>query len=161
MTQDSSETKPEIIEMPVLKMAVIHDKGTPGDVFSRTIPALFSSIYAPHLDFAAGAMRARYPLPLETPQEQWIIEVGLPVRADTAEVPSGDSGIKLETWQYGTVAQILHIGSYAEEEESVGRLMAFIAESGYHISGIHEEEYLTAPGAVPQKTIIRYQVTRG
>jgi len=160
MTTKKSETDPEIIEMPTQKMVVIHAKGAPSEVFPKTIPALYGSAYAPNIDFTAGAIRSRCPDPPETPPEQWSFDVGLPVREDTTTLPPGDSEIVLETWEYGTVAQILHLGSYAEEEGSVARLMAFITESGYHVSGVHEEEYLTPPDAVPPKTIIRYQVTR-
>jgi len=57
----------------------------------------------------------------------------------------------LETWNYGTVAQILHVGPYSEEEPTVKRLHEFITENGYEIAGIHEEEYLTPPKAKVQK----------
>ena len=160
MTTNRSETEPEIIEMPPRKMAVIHAKGTPGDVFPKAIPALYSSAYAPSIDFTAGAIRSRCPDPPDTPPGQMSFSVGLPVREDTAALPQDESGITLETWQYGAVAQILHLGGYDQEEESVARLMAFVAESGYRVSGDHEEEYLTPPDAQPPKTIIRYQITR-
>ena len=54
--------------------------------------------------------------------------------------------------------QILHIGTYAEEEPSIERLHAFIADQGCEIAGPHEEEYLSRPGANQPKTVIRYQV---
>lgn len=160
MTTNRSETEPEIIEMPPRKMAVIHAKGTPGDVFPKAIPALYNSAYAPSIDFTVGAIRSRCPDPPDMPPEQMSFDVGLPVREDTAALPPGEPAIVLETWQYGTVAQILHLGGYDQEEESVARLMAFVAESGYRVSGVHEEEYLTPPDAQPPKTIIRYQVTK-
>ena len=88
--------------------------------------------------------------------------IGLPVPEDVTALPQKVEGVevKLETWRYGTVAQVLHLGSYAEEDESVARLHAFIEESGYEIAGTHEEEYLTSPGAKAQKTIIRHPVRR-
>lgn len=64
----------------------------------------------------------------------------------------------METREYGTVAQILHVGEYADEEPTIQRLHAFITEQGYEIAGPHEEEYLSRPGARQQKTMIRYQV---
>ncbi len=66
-------------------------------------------------------------------------------------------------WRYGTVAEILHVGSYATETPTIERLHQFIADQGYEIAGPHEEEYLKGPGmwGVKEKdylTIIRYQV---
>jgi len=66
--------------------------------------------------------------------------------------------VKIETWQYGTVAQILHIGPYKDEGPTVERLHHFIKDSGYEIAGTHEEEYLASPKAKVQKTLIRYPV---
>ena len=74
------------------------------------------------------------------------------------ETPGFD--VKVERWSYGTVAQVVHTGSYTEEEPVVAALHAFIEESGYEITGVHEEEYLTSPQAKEQKTIIRYPVQR-
>ncbi|MFC1952678.1 GyrI-like domain-containing protein [Chloroflexota bacterium] len=58
------------------------------------------------------------------------------------------------------VAQILHLGSYSQEEDSINRLHSFIEESGYQIAGYHEEEYLTQPSAKVVKTIIRYEIKK-
>ena len=66
----------------------------------------------------------------------------------------------METWKYGTVAEILHIGPYSEEGPSIEKLHKFIGESGCEIAGAHEEEYLTRPTAKVIKTIIRYPVRR-
>ena len=63
-------------------------------------------------------------------------------------------------WEYGSVAQVLHLGTYAEEEPTIDKLHAFIAEQGLEIAGPHEEIYLSRPGAANQKTIVRYQVRR-
>ncbi|MFH0768533.1 MAG: GyrI-like domain-containing protein, partial [Chloroflexota bacterium] len=68
--------------------------------------------------------------------------------------------VKLETWDYGTVAQILHLGSYDQEQPNIERLHKFIEESGYEIAGMHEEEYLTRPDSKFPKTIIRYPVKK-
>ena len=34
--------------------------------------------------------------------------------------------LKIETWEYGTVAEILHIGPYTKEQPTVQRLTDFI-----------------------------------
>ncbi len=94
--------------------------------------------------------------------EEWTHIIGLPVPEDTASLPQKVTGIevKLETWEYGTVAQILHLGPYDQEYPTVQRLHQFIEDSGYEIAGAHEEEYLTRPDAKVIKTIIRYPVKK-
>ena len=87
---------------------------------------------------------------------------GLPVPEDTTSLPQKvpDVEVKIETWGYGTVAQILHLGPYDQEHPTIERLHRFIEESGYEIAGPHEEEYLTRPDAKVIKTIIRYSIRR-
>ena len=97
-----------------------------------------------------------------TPMEEWTNVIGLPVPEDTVYLPQkvGGHEIKIETWEYGTVAQILHHGSYEQEANSVERLHRFITDNGYKIVGVHEEEYLTRPDAKAPRTIIRYRVRK-
>jgi hypothetical protein len=66
--------------------------------------------------------------------------------------------VKIETWEYGTTAQILHLEPFSTEVPTTARLHAFIEETGYEIAGPHEEEYLTTLDAKNQKTLIRYPV---
>jgi len=94
--------------------------------------------------------------------EEWTHIIGLPIPKDTTSLPQKVPGIevKIETWEDGTVAQILHLGAYDQAGPTVERLHKFIEESGYQIAGMHEEEYLTSPDAKVIKTIIRYQVRK-
>ena len=68
--------------------------------------------------------------------------------------------MKLDTWEYGTVAQILHLGPYDREQESVERLKRFIESNGYEVAGPHEEEYLSRPDARVMKTVVRYRIKK-
>jgi effector-binding domain-containing protein len=68
--------------------------------------------------------------------------------------------VKIETWEYGTVAQILHIGAYDQVKEAIDRLHQFITANGYEIAGPHEEEYQSRPDAKVIKTLVRYQVKK-
>lgn len=43
---------------------------------------------------------------------------------------------------------------------TIERLQQFIAEGGYEIAGMHEEEYLTSPDAKVPRTIIGYPVEK-
>jgi hypothetical protein len=151
-------------------MAVVYGKGAPDKVFPEFMPALYGSVYTLRFDlkkkglptFKVSGLRARYPDVLLVPKEEWGMTIGLPVPGDTTSLPQKVAGIEveLETWDYGTVAQILHLGAYDQEEATIERLHRFIEESGYEIVGLHEEEYLTRPEAKVLKTIIRYPVKK-
>jgi hypothetical protein len=166
----SSKTDPQIIEMTPQKMAVVYGKGAPDKIFAELMPALFGSVYTLKFalkknglpTFKTSSLRARYPESLLKPKNEWTIIVGMPVPMDTTSLPQKIPGIevKLETWKYGTVAQILHLGTYDQEAPTVERLHKFIGESDYEIIGVHEEEYLTKPDAKVVKTIIRYEVKK-
>jgi len=99
----------------------------------------------------------------------WEGAVGLPVPEGIASLPAASVAepftIRLTTWEYGEVAEILHLGSYDTEPPTIARLEEHIKGQGYAISGEHEEEYLRGPGTPFAKpasyyTIIRYPVTR-
>ena len=166
----SAKTDPQILEMPAQKMAVVYARGAPDKVFPEYMPALYGSVYTLKFDlkkkglptFKVSGLRARYPDVLDVPKEEWTMIVALPVPDDTTSLSQKVAGIevKLETWDYGTVAQILHLGAYDQEGPSVERLHEFIEDSGYKIAGVHEEEYLTTPDAKVVKTIIRYSVRK-
>ena len=166
----SSKTEPQILEMPRQKMAVVWGKGTPDKVFPELMPALYGSVYTLKFDlkkkglptFKVSGLRTRYPDAHLVPMEEWTHIIGLPIPEDTTSLPQKVAGIevKIETWEYGTVAQILHLGAYDQEAPTVERLHKFIEENGYQIAGMHEEEYLTRPDAKVVKTIIRYPVKK-
>jgi len=166
----SSKTEPQILEMPAQKMAVAYAKGSPGIVFPQVLPALYGSVYTLKFElkkkglptFKVGGLRARYPDAHLVPTEEWTHVIGLPIPEDTTTLPQKVGGIqmKIETWEYGTSAQILHLGTYDQEAASIERLHRFIQDSGYEITGVHEEEYLTRPDAKVPKTIIRYRVKK-
>jgi len=88
--------------------------------------------------------------------------IGLPIPEETTSLPQKVPNIevKVEQWQYGTVAQILHLGPYDQENATIERLHRFIEDSGYEIAGTHEEEYLTTPDAKVIKTLIRYPIKK-
>jgi effector-binding domain-containing protein len=88
------------------------------------------------------------------------------VTALPSKGPEAGLEVALATWEYGEVAEILHVGPYSAEEPTVARLKSFIAERGYEIAGAHEEEYLRGPGMLfagdpgSYLTLIRYPVRR-
>jgi len=71
------------------------------------------------------------------------------------------SQIRIESLDEGHALQIMHIGPYAEEAETIARMHAFAADNGYALVGKHHEIYLSDPRKVaPQKlrTVLRQPV---
>ena len=168
--QKSSKTEPQVLEMPPQKMAIVRGKGAPDKVFPELMPPLYGSVYTLKFDlkkkglptFKVTGLRARYPDAHLVPMDEWTHIIGLPIPEDTTSLPQKVAGteVKIEQWEYGTVAQILHLGAYDQEGPTVERLHKFIEDGGYEIAGMHEEEYLTSPDAKVVKTIIRYPVKK-
>ncbi|MBT3254767.1 MAG: hypothetical protein HN995_06435 [Candidatus Marinimicrobia bacterium] len=164
--------EPQIFDKAPQKLLVYEVVGNPNDVGGEAFGALFSTFFKLKKNHELGkpVPRARWPKPLETPMEEWIGIYAMPVSESVLEIPEKIREeypkLKLETWEYGMTAEILHVGSYASEPASVEKLHKLLEQEGYEISGPHEEEYLKGPGMFgpgnPDKyyTIIRYPVAK-
>ena len=154
-------------------MLVVKAQGDPNVVGSSAFGLLFEVYYKTagvEKSFTMPAPCARWPVDFETPKDQWVGLYGLPVPEKVTQLPEYEHknglSVSLETWKYGTVAEILHIGPYDQEKPTVQKLKDFITQQGYAINGIHEEEYLKGPGMFgkgnPEEyaTIIRYPVVK-
>ena len=111
---------------------------------------------------------------VKTPRDQWCwkITIRMPdfvehdhfFRALEQVRRKGIDGIeevKFELINEGKCVQILHLGSYENEEHSISKLHQFIADQGLEISYYHHEIYLSDPRRTAEsklKTIIRYAV---
>lgn len=145
--------EPRIHDMPPTVMAVVRPAGDPSLMRQPAVAALRSAVTI--LGGAMGALRTRQASEANGPAA-W----ALPVAATTTEVPQLALGcpIALETWDYGTVAEILHEGPLATLQGSIDVLLEHIALHGYGIVGPQEQEYLTDPTAPLPRTVVRYQV---
>jgi effector-binding domain-containing protein len=117
-------------------------------------------------NYAASSGGARE---AELKAREWKGSVAIPIPEDVAvpaQSPIAGGLVAAEgTWEYGETAEILHLGSYADERPTIERLYKFIADSGYEMIGDHEEEYLKGPGMMfvaPKDywTIIRCRVAK-
>jgi hypothetical protein len=160
---------PRLVDLPAQSVAVVHTVGEPRTTANRALPALYAAVY--HLrsllkregqGFKIEHLRARWPDAHLVPKEHWHGAWALPVPEGAEPLPQRKPGVLVERerWEYGMVAEIVHVGSYEDEGASVRQLHAFIAEQGYEIAGPHEEEYLTTRRARVQRTVIRYAVRR-
>jgi len=78
--------------------------------------------------------------------------------------PPGLDRARLETLDEGESVQIMHVGPYATESESIAKMDAFARERGYKMVGKHHEIYLGDPRrAAPSKlrTVLRHPVAKG
>jgi hypothetical protein len=69
--------------------------------------------------------------------------------------------VRLESLREGRVVQLLHVGPYNREHESIARMQAFVRDRGLQPYGRHHEIYLSDPRRVaPAKlrTILRHPV---
>ena len=68
------------------------------------------------------------------------------------------SELRLEAFNEGKAAQLMHIGPYAEEALTIEKIHNFIKEKGHELTGKHHEIYLGDPRRTAQeklKTVIR------
>jgi hypothetical protein len=84
-------------------------------------------------------------------------------RAKRELVRRGKSGgtVRLESLREGRVVQLLHVGPYDREHESLGRMEEFTRAHGVRLAGRHHEIYLSDPRRVAParlRTILRRPV---
>jgi hypothetical protein len=71
--------------------------------------------------------------------------------------------VKIETIREGKCVQMLHVGPYDMEPESIDKMRGAADEGGYQFHGVHHEIYLSDPRRVaPEKlkTILRIPVEK-
>lgn len=164
LSQYEKLKNPQIRQMPdKQKMLVVEKKGDPNVTAGVAFPLLFSTFFKlPGARMAPP--RARWLNPPTDPRDEWVGLYALPLPDSVDSLPAGVEGVKIEFWEYGEVAEILHIGPYSEETPTIEKLFVFVTDRGYEISGPHEEEYLRGPESGPDSsrymTIIRYQVKK-
>ena len=151
--------------MPSYTMAVVESGGGPADVRQDVLKALYDAVYGLKFqrrrsggeDFKVQNLRSR-----RSDDGPRVVSWGLPIPDGVTSLSPRPGGPRahVEVWEYGAVAQILHVGPLSDESSTVSRLRSFIEESGFEVAGLLEEEYLTDPHAPEVKAYIRYQVSR-
>jgi len=161
--------EPRITKMQDQKMLVVDIEGDPNEYSGDAFTILFDEFYKlkrENENVQTGPPIGRWPFDLNLPKEEWSGYYGLAMPKD---MPEGDleNGARIETWEYGKVAEILHIGSYTSEDPTIDKLKKYVDEQGYTLVGdSHEEEYIKGPGMFFKGnednyyTIIRYRVKK-
>ncbi len=178
----------EIVDMPEMNFLMIGGQGDPNtsQEYSDAIEALYAVSYALKFMIKKGPQAVDYGvMPLEglwwvedmnlfsvedKSAWQWTSMIMQPefVTGDLfqeareqVEKKKGLAGLgrlRLEEFEEGRAAQIMHIGPYADEAPTIQGLHAFIGEQSGSLEGKHHEIYLSDPGrAAPEKlkTVIR------
>jgi hypothetical protein len=166
--------EPKISSRPSEKMIQVTVSGEPG----KNLPQAFTSLFGTYFSIKDAPKGPKQPAPRLRMKSEGIgsedfskrpqdFVLGLPIPEDvtTVDAKAGkkEFPVEITTWEYGEVAEILHMGSYDKEPPTIKKLLDFIDSSGYKVRGIHEEEYIIGPGmlfAKPEEyvTVIRYPV---
>jgi len=165
--------EPHLATLAPQKVLLVTAKGDPNTVGKKAFGRLMRAYYAldgvPKGGPSFKPPRARWPNAGGSPGE-WTGLYAMPVPDSVTKMPPGDGKdgleVALATWEYGEVAEILHVGAYSAEEPTIARLKGFVSDQGYEVAGPHEEEYLRGPGMLfagdpgGYLTLIRYQVRK-
>src|SRR4030042_6411341 len=118
---------PRLTNMARQKMLVVEAKGDPNVVGKDAFGLLFKSFFSLK-GVQMAHPRARWQNMATDPKDQWVGLYGLPIPDSITGLPEGTQGVRIEDWDYGEVAEILHVGPYSEEVPAIERLHAFINE---------------------------------
>jgi len=116
------------------------------------------------LDVILGPDRGtwRWTLLISLPDEATADELADALAKGRAKVgPDVAADLRVESFAEGAVAQVLHLGPYADERPTIERLHEAIAAAGLRPRGRHHELYLGDPGrSAPEKlrTLVRQPV---
>ncbi len=179
---------PVMVDVPAFNYLALDGRGDPNTApeYVAAIETLYPVAYALKFMLKKGPEALDYTvMPLEgrwwaedmdrfriTPKDEWLWtmaimqpeEVTDDLFAEAVEQvrkkknPASLDKVRLRPFEDGLSAQILHLGSYSEEEPTIDRLHQFIHGEGCELSGKHREIYLSDPRRTATeklKTIIR------
>jgi len=186
----TAKTTPEIVEIEEGKFLTIEGKGAPGsEEFQAKVGALYSLAYGIKMlmkkegkDFTVAKLEGLWWVDLdkpwhEVPREEWrwklLIRQPEFVTSEIVEKARQEvvkkkklelvNEAKFEKIKEGKCVQILHIGPYSTEPESIAKMRKLMEEKNLVPNGLHHEIYLVMayPRKVPDeklKTILRQPV---
>ncbi|SDW65951.1 GyrI-like domain-containing protein [Paenibacillus sp. CF384] len=183
--------KPELITLPDLPYLQITGFGAPeSESFKAAIEAMYTAAYSIKAlckqagqDFTVAKLEGQWWVedmsldPLETPRElwQWTLLIRQPDYVTEAIAAEGlriavnkkplipVSSVSFGTLSEGTCVQMLHVGPFSTEPETLAIMYAYIEQQGLAISGKHHEIYLSdfrKTAAESLRTILRYPVAK-
>ncbi|CAH1210507.1 hypothetical protein PAECIP111891_03496 [Paenibacillus allorhizoplanae] len=186
----TAPTKPELVVFEPISYVTIVGKGDPdGATFANATEALYTVAYGVkghykklEKDFTVAKLEGQWWVDgdprtaLEVPREEWhwklLIRIPTYVSAEIVEKARTTamakkkelkviSDVGYESLNEGTCVQMLHVGPYATEPETLARMEQFIEDNQLRYCGLHHEIYLSDPRKIEpakMKTILRYPV---
>lgn len=181
---------PALVEVPPLQFLMVDGRGDPNTApeYASAVQALYSMAYTIRFAAKRTGLADFTVMPLEglwwspdmsafTAQDKaswhWRMMIMQPdavsgelveqARAGAAAKADPDvlARVRLEPFDEGRCAQVLHVGPYSAEEPTIRRLHEFIAGQGLALRDRHHEIYLGDPRrAAPERlrTVIRQPV---
>ena len=184
-----SPKKPVLIDTTAAQYLAIEGRGKPGgELFQEYVGALYSMAFTIKMTRKADGRGDYVVCKLESllwsdddddwtklPMEQWQWQLMIRTpdcvttkdveRAAEAILKKGKSTsvekVRMEKMHEGQCVQMLHVGPYDKEGETVAVMRQFMADNDLACNGKHHEIYLSDPRRVPPerlKTILRLPV---
>lgn len=180
--------KPEIVEFNTVKHLTIEGKGEPaGKVFTSKVEALYPLAYGikkvckdQGSDFGVPKLEGLWWVEdnkpaLEVPRNEWCwkllirmpdfvsTKMMLSIQPEVSKKKKNDliQEISFELITEGKCVQVMHVGPYSTEPETINKLLDFVKDNGLTVNGLHHEIYISDPRkTIPEKikTLIRYPV---
>jgi hypothetical protein len=184
----TAKNNPIVIEFGKVPYLSIEGRGEPaGEFFSKAIKALYPFAYGVKKickmqgkDFGVPKLEGLWWVEsnkqaLEVPRAEWYWK--LLIRMPDFVIPENVKNAKEETFKKkgldlikeikfeiideGKCIQIMHIGPYTTEPETIQKMKDLMKQNGYSENGLHHEIYLSDPRkTVPEKmkTILRQPI---
>ena len=182
--------KPVLLHLKPAQYLTVADQGAPGsERFTACIGALYAVAFtikmtrkfAGRQDYAVCKLEGQWFFdgddPGITPKAEWrwklmIRTPDFVTQTDRQQAvaklldkgkPREVQEVRLETIDEGTCVQMLHVGPYDRESETIAMIRTFAGKGGFTIVGPHHEIYLSDPRRVPAlrlKTLLREPVSR-
>jgi hypothetical protein len=178
---------PVLLTIKPAQYLAISGQGAPGgDAFSTRIGALYGMAFTVKMtrkfaglqDYTVNRLEAQYLVdgdPAAIPKEQWRwkLLIRTPDFIKPADLkkaaatllkrgkPPEVNEVNLERIDEGRCVQMLHVGPYERECETIGKMKSYAESQGFRLAGPHHEIYISDPRRVPPerlKTILREPV---
>ncbi len=183
---------PQLITVGPARYLAVTGRGRPGgEEFQAKLGALFGVAFTIKMtrklagkgDYVVGKLEGQYwpdpgvPDPFDPPLDEmnWRLMIRTPDVVGASDVKDavarltakgkGDWADEVAVYDVtqGVCVQMLHVGPYDREIESIKRMLAFAEPQGYTYGGPHHETYLSDPRRVPPerlRTILRLPLDR-
>ncbi len=185
-------SKPQLITVGPARYLAVTGRGRPGgEEFQAKLGALFGVAFTIKMtrkfagkgDYVVGKLEGQYwpdpgvPDPFDPPLDEmnWRLMIRTPAVVGASDVKDavakltakgkGDRADEVAVYDVtqGVCVQMLHVGPYDREIESIKRMLAFAEPQGYTYGGPHHEIYLSDPRRVPPerlRTILRLPLSK-